>query len=928
MPVGWPNWVPDENRFAELARYASPYAVGELGLIPPGVQADVGDEEYQYVAYRRVEMLYGSLQSKDIPISGARWRSGDDWPALRLRTQRLKPPAEAVRGPATHLDLAVLFAGMLLNVGARALLVCGEARPTHPLICVDLRRPLRFTPDLNDRWPPRARPTTPGVAQLEHGQNAASIGRLTRDRGWLLIDPSLAAASDLRADFGTASGASLVAELSETPEPPQRWYLVDVARVRQDAGAYEPPRGLAVSAISSYLPSPPMFVRYRSRADVLARLDQIARPGGNPTVLVLQGPTGVGKSTIALNLANAVDFGCGWVLDAVNANTLQASLAQAYASEYASVSDALDAASVQTLAAAAQTQLADSRAPWVVVVDDCDVAPDTPGLASLIPVPHARGQLVIITTTNDQWRRYAEQSGWHFEAIPELSTDDLTFLGLPLDMREIVDGLPLIAQILNTFEDLRPIHFQDLSHHTHPGSALAWEMLRRTVAEQDVVHVARTLAWCPSASNPVDSVLAVAGNNANVMATRRLEHHQFVHFTESGGRTAIQMHRLIASAIREQTWRESPAAAMEIIKSLVLTNPGRTLLSDCADGTVLRQLEADVDRASDNTTSGDDRGRLWHALGSIWYARGQAGTAAYDFQRAIGLLDRSLRPLESAECLIGLARIIIQDAFSSEEDLVSADSDVAIAVEMLSGRPDTASRHLRAQALGLGVVVQRKLSEYAEDSQKWILLTELLNRAWNLYEERVRLAQGLPANAVVGRVPPQADWGDGPDRAYYNLAGFYVKLARHLDGRDMTDALEQAGLIYSHCRLLRERKHSGRPHADLAACINGEAIVAYYQAVWDRGAQHRLLKAIELSTTALTMRSSLANSTVDIKDHSLFGDVDVQKTMTLLLKTVMAGLMVSGADLKAAEGRVDATKREALAELNRQSKARGDRGNE
>ena len=155
---------------------------------------------------------------------------------------------------------------------------------------------------------------------------------------------------------------------------------MNVDRLRKQRGSYDPPAAGA-GRIGHLHPLPAVlrFVDYDPASTCSPGSPGSARPGGPPTVLVLHGEPGIGKSTIALELAADVDFGCGWVLNASNPSTLRASIARAHRAEYSSVADALDATSMIALAAAALARLNDSQAPWVVILDNCDSAPDTPG---------------------------------------------------------------------------------------------------------------------------------------------------------------------------------------------------------------------------------------------------------------------------------------------------------------------------------------------------------------------------------------------------------------------------------------------------------------------------------------------------------------------------------------------------------------------
>ena len=124
---------------------------------------------------------------------------------------------------------------------------------------------------------------------------------------------------------------------------------------------YEPPRGLAVPVIFSYLPPFPDFVEYPTRKGFVEEVEKGTRPGGVPAVVVLHGPPGVGKSMIAQYVAATADFGYGWILNAADAATLRKSLARAQAAELAELADLDDPEAVRALASEALRRLKRQR---------------------------------------------------------------------------------------------------------------------------------------------------------------------------------------------------------------------------------------------------------------------------------------------------------------------------------------------------------------------------------------------------------------------------------------------------------------------------------------------------------------------------------------------------------------------------------------
>ncbi len=918
MSAGWPDWVPGTGRLAELVRYVAPFAVGELGLIPPNLpRADQGGE-YGDVARQRLETLYEWLQSKEIACHEPPWSREAASAGVALRTQRVKPPAEAVRGPATHLDIALVFVAMLLSADVRAFLLVSEDRLLQPLVCADLREPLTEESGPGPRGFTE-QDSVPGLFVTGTGpdEGVRAIRRLTPDRGWMVVDPSLAMLGPAGlAPFDRASGRQLLTDLPWTAGPEgQRWYLADVGRLREVAPPHEPPHGLAVPAVFSQLPSALPFEDYVSRRKLVRKLRITARSGGPPTVLVLHGPQGIGKSRLALLLATAADYGHGWMLNAANAGTLRASLARTMAGEHAYADEVLEPESMRALAAEALHQLNASEAPWVVILDNCDFPPGAPGLRPLIPRPHARGQLLILTTSNGEWLSYASSARWEADTIPPLTDEDLSELRIPPRFRTAVDGRPLIAHIVKAVGGAGHTG-DDLDHSAANGPRLAWELFVRSGPEADIIRLARTMAWCPADPIRLGSVLATPYPRAGRPAADELARSQIVSFTELTDAPAIAMHSLIAHAIREQTWQDDPAVATEITQSLVRSDAGQALFVEAADGTALATLLLDAQVALAQLPA-PDGGLFWHGLGVIKERRGPVRESGSFFDAAAVLLDHATWPYETAESLIGKVRVMFQSAASSAEELRDSQADLAVAAELLAPLTDVAARQLRERGNALRLLIERKLAKGITDArERRARLHGLIDLMWQSYEQRVRISAGLADDEPVGRRAPELAWGLEPDRAYFNLAGFYVDLAKSA-GRDVAEArehLEQAGSIYSNCRRLREERYAGRNHPHVAACIHGEAIVAYYRAAL-AGERYRLVDATERVSAALTMRSNVASAFAAGDPGEILDDGDVQKSVHLLGKIAAATMIVAGRDQRDPRARMNAVSDEVRKEM-------------
>jgi hypothetical protein len=919
MAVSWPDWVCVKGQFSELVRYINPADVAELALIPPGAWP-TGQGEHAALAHERARSLYEALRARNIRYAEGPWapemESADSGPG----TRRIRPPAEAVRGPSTRLDVALVFAAMALDAGLRTFLALDETTPDQPLIVIDLRRSLS---EKNSRLPPGFA-ESPGEAGTFMSESAAApLDRLTIDRDWLVIDPGLATNLAHRegTPFTEASGESILAEKRYAGSMSHRtWLLLDVQRIRianvpsepqpsEDVTAfrhsaklpYEPPRGLAVPVIFSYLPPVPPFRRYPSRQSLLQAVEAAARPGGPPVVLVLQGRTGLGKSMIAHHMAAAADLGCGWMLNATDAEALRKSLARAQATEQSAQAELDDLVTSRALASEALRRLNTSEAPWVVVLDNCDCPPDEPGLRSLMPNPHRNGQLLIVTTayqmTGDNgWRDYARREGWKYFEVPQLEQVDLDDLAIPAELHAAVDGRPLIAQVLSAVEARTSRIPTSATASTGPD--LAWElMLNIFSADPAPLELARILAWCPSDPVPFRPALErLAGPAAMAQPLIDL---RFVNLAQASGAPALQMHHLFGDAVRTQVWRDDPATAQRIVETLLTDATGREILIYASDGGALRRLENEDAGRNIEHLMPDAKGMIWYGLGTIREQRGPVTASKEPFEKSGKLLDRNKHPHEYAETLIGQARIIFQGSSGRSAAVAEVDEKTTAARQVLADLTDERARRLSERANALSLLMRRTAIERNPDRDiRRAQLPEIIEGLWVSYEQRVRIAQELPDSAPVERQAPLAEWGLDPDRAYFNLAGAYLALARTYepDSDGLRMNLERAGAIYTDCRRLREQRYEGRPHPYLAACVNGEGLIAYYQGLMLSDQRRRLVDAIRHASTALAQRQEIASGLAGGDQAAILGEVDVRKSATLVMKATVAATMAGYRD--------------------------------
>ena len=897
----WPDWRISADNASELARYVDvTYTRSWVPADCRGLWPDPLD------GADRARRLYEAVRVHRIGYAEEQWNPARHDDRGRVAYQRIRGPEETMQGPATCLDLALVFAGMAALAGLRAFIGLRTGASPHALVILDTTAPLTSAahgqPPAFVRRPGDFGVWDPAIAA------GAAFTRLAESDGWLVVDIVHAAvnpADGVSAPFSQAAGRTAGRRVND---PASGWTLVEVDGVlsREDRRPYTPPAGFP--PIHAYLPALSSFVTYRSRQDVQADLAGMLDER-RAAVIVLQAPPGYGKSMLAHRLALGADNGCGWFLDATDPKALTAALARAERREEQADEptggEKPDAGSDSSFALAALERLRDNRLPWVVVLDNCNMAPGTPRLAELMPVPHRAGQVLIITTTHEGWLDTATRNGWQVQRLEALTDADLG--DLPAGARAAVAGRPLIERTLSALLD----RGAKLPEPPEPdGPALVWELARELPGlHPDVTATARVLAWCPPEPLDLNRVLETAGSDP--AAGEALLGLRLAAPSDSGGGIAISMHRLFARAIREQTWRDDPAAAAGTIEQLMTSGAGRRFFIDAAEETALARLEhgtgadepGEAARAARTAADRSRDGLIWYGLGHIRERRGPVRASRSPFSQAAATLDRDIYPFEAAESLIGVTRVTYQDGAATTEVLEATCSDTEAARRLLEPLTDVEARQLREQGNALTWLIRRRIASREPDpTRRSVLLTEVGDNLWRSYEERRRIER--PGHAAWPRSAPVAEDGLGAERAYFNLAGLYVELAkthhelaRAASGDERRELLTRAGAnlaqaatVYRDVRALREARYHGRAHPHLAACVHGEAIVAYHRAVLLRDLA-RLPAALTVAGAALEQRNRVVSG-LRGPTPAVLRDNDVKKSTDVLLKaaaTAVAG---------------------------------------
>jgi len=959
MAEDWPDWPFRRDCMADLARYVD--ETRAAGLIPSDCRGRWSGIE---AGEARTRQLYDALRDRRIVYANEAWNPNSVATGRESVYQRVRGPAEAIQGTATCLDLALLFAGFAIAADIRPLIGIRMTPMPHALVALDVSRPLSEQHrDSRGASPPGfiADPDVPGIYHLA-ADRISSAWAVPR-RGWVVVDAFQAARPRSSLGVLAAIGAEFDIAAQDGTEklrdgqrlPHHEWIMADVHRLRADRAPYPPPTGRAIPAIHGYLPARPAFTSYPTRQSLLQDLHQSAF-GQQPVTVVLHGESGLGKSMLAHRVAVAADHGCGWFLNASDTKALTRSLAQAERQEQslrdeqanpAMATEKPDYGEDKALAAAALARLREADRPWVVVLDNCDSAPDTAGLQELIPQPTQPGQVVIITTTDPCWAVVARERGWIKKELAGLGSEDLRLLHLPEWAESAADGKPLIAQALAV---LRPDAGKQ--RECSDGARLVWDLLREEPAvPPEAVAAARLLAWCPPEPVDVAGLLEITGFPPGTGVGKPLADRQFVTSTLPDAQIgatvpdaraavpevgpAIQMHRLFAAAVRKQTWEEDETLAAAIVQRLITHRRGRQLFIDAADSAALNLLEGtsgDVIRAAPVLADEQRAGLLWHGLGHIRERRGPVETSDKHFQRALDLLDHDSSRFEVAECLIGRARLVFQRKPRDTALLVKARQDTEDAQELLAEMSEPDERQMREQANALSWLIEQVIAGREEDARKrQELLLRTREELWRSYEKRLALArEGGPGHLAADRsTQPAPTDGLGAERAYYNLAGVDIQLARthrELAGpagdvsacqAELLDQvradLAEAARVYAVTRALRERRYGGRPHPHLASCLHGQALIAYFQAAL-LGETGQLADAFEFESIAMEQRLKVAGSLNGPGNPAAFRDTDVRKSADFMMKMSVSSIAVRYADPDEALENVTRIFRDAVGE--------------
>jgi hypothetical protein len=825
-----------------------------------------------------VEALWHDLVRQNLVYAEPPWNPSDgqiirdpDW--LLRRDDR---------GAGTCVDLSLLFAAQCLNEKLDTLLLMLRG-PRAGHVAVAIRLGSSAADNRDEARRRGARPTLPvGVDPTGTGGVTwiYDAGEFISDETILLIDATAASRDGADRTLGAATALALDALANDEYTAA---HLVDVA-VRQHGYDDKPLRAPERRVSLRGRIAPLSRVRAPFEAHEHATATVRARTGK----IVVTGPQGTGKSTLAREAAAAAIGGFGWFLPASSRNAFDVALAEHELVERGEPVRELDAADREALARDALERLRRTADSWVIVLDNANVGAAEFDAARYaidrLPAPRD-GQLIIATSTAgpDAW------PGWAPALLPPVPDDQLAKLG-DEEAARLSAGRPLLwAAFRRLLEfaaavraELAAGHNPELSSEADDESARRaaaryWDTARRHLGTASVT-VARRLAWLP----PDRLEPGVAGDDPAVVA----ELTAAGLLTDSAALGACAMHRLLSEAIRAAAAAEG--RAQETVRDLLARPETRTSL--------LRHADIDVTAELASALAGTRSGISLWALGTLQEVYGGTSSAK-TFAQARALLDPPASQEEKwalADCLHASARVANQAKDPSKEMIETGIAEALRAIELRGPAEDSDdAEKTRQVAIAkheaiLALLRQRGVRFIDDRTEKVRVLHEVLDMLEQSWRRRLEAL------------------GDGDplvDRAYYNLAGARMSLAK-LDPPNAEALMAGAKEVYETTRDFRRRYYNG-PNPITAASVNGigiwglESIRLGLAADPDRV----LAEAIDAAAEALSMRrqSGIAN--------------DIEKSATLLAKLAVQQVKHSTGTPAKPAGQADTTVAEIIGDL-------------
>jgi hypothetical protein len=842
----WPVWIAprdparaDEDGYGGIASYVTPTALENFpAVFRPGLRDLLGRRSgYDGAGLDRllVEELWQSLVDWEIPYDAPPWNPAEG--------QRIRDPEWLLRrhGAGTCVDFGLLFAGACLREElATSLVMLRGARRAHVAVAVRLgARPGGGAVTLG-----LSETGTPGVTIID------DVPGLVDDQQLLLVDVTVAAAGQgLERDLTRATQAAVRALNSDDV---LYRHLVDVA-ARWAAGDRELPAPRRRGALRGRI-APATQATYRFPGHKAAR-DALRDRSGK---VVISGPQGVGKSTLAREVALLADSGFGWFLPAASRVAFETALAEHELAERGLPVRALEAVDRQGLAQAALTRLRDSADAWVIVLDNANEGAkpfdDVKSAIDRLPDPRD-GQLIIATSTAgaDLWPGWGEPV--YLAPVPY---HELAAESGDEQVAALSAGRPLLMTAFSRLFTVDPAARGELpaggaaadgaddadDTRASQAAALYWTAARKRLTAK-AMACAERIAWMPP--DHIDP--GASGDDPQIRAALT----DIGLLGESADAGAYSLHRLFGKAVRQAV--SSHDAAERTVRDLLARSEARTALLRHADPEVTAALA----EALGESTSGL---ALW-ALGAIQEVH-QSGKSAATFERAEPLLDLQDPEQASAyaDCLHARGRIVNQDRNATAEQINSAIADMRRAIGLRPPGDDIGVAKHQALLALLRQRAARKLRN-PEKTAELREVMDILEESWQR-----RLASLGPEDPLV-------------DRAYFNRAGVRVSLAK-ADQANAARYLAEAERVYRTTLSFRRRYYHGA-NPITAASVAGIGIWGYEAVRLGSAGEPAevLAEAIAATVEALDMRRKTSND----------GDVAKSANMLAKLGTLQSALV-------------------------------------
>ncbi len=878
----WPLWhaagADEENGYGHIARYVTTAPVDHY--LPPGhrqalrYNRDLADHELDV---KTVESLWQTLAGANLKYAEPPWSPSQEQP-IRDPEWLLRPQD---RGAGTCIDLSLLFAAQCLNEGLDTYLVMLRgAYEAHVMVAV------RLGGQAGVGKPARMLPSGATIGADQGVLTVKDVEALIGDPNLMLIDAVCATVGE--PDRSLDAAIKMAHGSLRNPAYHDR-HLVDVA-VRQQAhgdGPLGAPR--TRSALRGRIAPERHTVDFPAHQ---AARRVLAAPTGK---VLVSGPQGVGKSTLARTVASKYDGGFGWFLNASSRVAFDTALAEHELFERGGKPGALEAVEREGLARDALDRLRSTDDRWVIVIDNAnDGAAGFDAAryaADRLPVPK-EGQLIIATSTAgpEQW------PGWGPATLPTVPYEQLEEAGDPLAAR-LSAGRPLLwaafAKLFNFSQQAR----EQLAANRNSGvpgetdetasddesarraAALHWDAVRPHLTPA-AAGCAELMAWLP----PDRIEPGRVGDDDAI----RTELHEAGLLSTSASAGALAMHRLFGAAIRNAA---ADAGRTETtVRDLLGRQEARTTLLRYGDAEVTSQLARALAESDSGLT-------LW-ALATLQEVYG-GKTSTDTFATARGLLDPPDSREEAsalADCLHASARVVNQNREATEQDIVDAIADTRRAIDLRdAAEQDADAERARQAAIAkhealLALLRQRAVKFIDAPAAKLRELHEVLELLETSWQRR--LAALGPGDPLV-------------DRGHYNLAGVQVSLAKQ-DPANARALMAAAKSVYENTLAFRRRYYNGS-NPITAASLNGIGIWGLESLrsglVADPDVDAVLTEAIRAVTEALDMRreSGIAN--------------DIAKSATLLAKLAVLQVKVTTRKPDKAEGTADTTVAEVIKDL-------------